>query len=342
MEKIQQNCIIPSAACSVPKRLLKFYRHMPAKVPEIGDVVYGEVSQLGFHKTLESASARIHTIHDRTKAVFIFGNRYAPDHYESLIPDNPVEEIEMVARSGIISEVKCTNELIASPTKIKILGYICNENGDVVNTRNHVLINPKNIIRKSKRAKIILCVGTTMNSGKSYAAAACCYALSSNNRKIRAAKITGTASLKDILLMQDCGAQHVADFTSFGYPSTYMLKITELLHIFHTIDQKYGNNPDNYLILEFADGVLQRETAMLLGHPDVQQRLHKLILCASDAAGIIGGLKILKESFNLTPDAISGLCSSSPLAIREISTLTDIPVVKSMEKNYKAICNIIQ
>jgi hypothetical protein len=45
-----------------------------------------------------------------------------------------------------------------------------------------------------------------MNSGKTYAAAASCYALSSMGKSVRAAKITGVASLKDISLMDDCGA----------------------------------------------------------------------------------------------------------------------------------------
>jgi hypothetical protein len=41
------------------------------------------------------------------------------------------------------------------------------------------------------------------------------------------------------------------------------------------------------------------------------------------------------------PDAVSGLCSSSPLAIREIGGFTNIPVLQSMKKNYKKIFEII-
>lgn len=342
MRKIQQNCIIPSAAFSVPKKRIRQFHEIPERSPRVGVLVYGEVSQLGFHRTLESVSARLHTIHDRTRAVFVFGNRYAPDHYEGIVPHRIDDTVDMLARSGVVGDVKCQNELISSPTKIRILGYVCDSSGEVVNTRDHVLIQHKESQRNGPRAKLILCIGTTMNSGKSYAAAACCYALSSLGKKVRAAKITGTASLKDILLMQDCGAQHVVDFSYFGFPSTYMLEIEDLLHIFRSVDAKYGNNPRNYLVFEFADGILQRETAMLLRHPEVRSRVYKLVFCAADAAGIAGGLRILKESFDLTPDAFSGLCSSSPLAIREISTFTEIPVLKSMERDFKAICSIIR
>jgi hypothetical protein len=341
MKKIQQNCIIPSAAFSVPRKLIKHYCEFPKRSPRIGDLVYGEICTLGFHTALESVSARIHTIHDRTRAVLVFGNRYAPDHYEGLVPQRIGDTVDMLARSGLVGEVKCRNERISSPTKVRILGYVCDNAGEVVNTRDHVLIQPKRPERNGPGAKLVLCIGTSMNCGKSYAAAACCYALSSQGKTVRAAKITGTASLKDILLMQDCGAQRVVDFSHFGFPSTYMLEIDDLMRIFRCVDMKYGNNPKNYLVIEFADGILQRETAMLLQRPEVKSRVHKLVFCAADAAGVAGGVKILKESFDLTPDAISGLCSSSPLAIREIRTFTELPILRSMERDFKAICSII-
>lgn len=342
INKIKQSCIIPSSACSVPKRMIKYYSKSIDQKPQVGDLVYGEISQLGHHTMLESVSARLHMIHDKTRSVFVYGNRYASDHYEGFVPEGNKKEVDLIARGGVIGEVACQNDLIPSPTKVKVLGYICDADKNIINTRDHVLINPKKEPTSKKRSKLILCVGTSMNSGKSYTAAACCYAISSMDKIVRAAKITGTASLKDILLMQDCGAQHIADFTYFGYPSTYMLEMNELLNIFNGVDMKYGNNLKKYLVYEFADGIMQRETEMLLNHPDVKKRIHKLIFCAGDAAGVKGGIEILQNRFDLKPDAISGLCSSSPLAIREIQSFTDIPIIKSMERDYMNIFNIIK
>jgi len=242
----------------------------------------------------------------------------------------------------MVGEIKCKNELISYPTKVKMLGYVCDSTGKVVNTRDYILVNPRKRERNNPGAKLILCIGTSMNSGKSYAAAACCYALSSMKKTVRAAKITGTAGLKDILLMEDCGAQHIADFSYFGFPSTYMLDREDLIGIFRAVDKKYGNNPRNYLVIEFADGIFQRETAMLLQETEVRSRIHKLVFCAADSAGALGGLRVLKESFGLIPCSISGLCSSSPLAIREIEKFTDIPILKSVERDFKSIYEIIK
>ena len=108
--------------------------------------------------------------------------------------------------------------------------------------------------------------------------------------------------------MNDAGAKEFADFTYLGHPSTYKLTIDEMLDVFHTLDSKLGSNSKNFLVVEFADGINQRETAMLLGVPgncipDPQTDLS----VPPTHLGAVGGIHILKTKFNLVPDAVSGL-----------------------------------
>ncbi|MDW3193029.1 MAG: hypothetical protein R8G66_11715 [Cytophagales bacterium] len=341
MNKLYRGFRLPSAAYTVPRKALKGYIEID-RAPQIGDLVYGQVDTIGQHNSLENSQGRIHTIHPGTKAVFIFGNRYAPDYYEGLIPgDSNFESLDLLARSGVVGTVVSKSGKVISPTVIKPLGYVCDANGEVVNTRQFNLIKPKNETKKTPRAKLILAVGTAMNSGKSAAATACVFALSVHDKEVRASKVTGTASLKDILSMNDAGATHFSDFSYMGYPSTYMLKEEEVVDVFNKLDLKYANNKDNYWIVEFADGINQRETAMLLQHPDIRDRIHKLIFCAADSFGAIGGLEVLKNKFNLVPDAISGVCSSSPLHIKELSEYTDIPVFNSLNIKSEELYKIL-
>jgi len=225
MVKIKSNCIIPSSAFSIPNSLIKQYDDSIKKPPEIGDLVFGEVSNLGHHRQIESRSGRMHTINIGTRAVFVFANRYAPDQFEGLVPDSLEEHIDLYSRGGVVGEVKVQNQLIGVATKVRVLGYVCDAEGKVINT--------------------------------------------------------------------------------------------------------------------FADGIFQRETAALLQMPGVRERIHKLIFCAPDSTAVFGGIQILKDQFDLTPDAISGLCSSSPLAVREIQGFSDLPILQSMEKDFQKIFNII-
>jgi hypothetical protein len=334
MKKIERGFRLPSAAYTIPKKVIKGYVPMD-RPPQVGDLVYGKVKTLGQHASLENSYGRIHTIYQGSRAIFVFGNRYAPDYYEGIIPaDLSFEEIDLLARSGVVGKVLSKSGKVISPTTIQPLGYVCNGQGEVLNTRDFSLIKPKNSEKKFPRAKLILNIGTAMNSGKSAAATACVYALSVKEKEVRASKVTGTASLKDILGMNDAGATYYSDFSFMGYPSTYLISPEEVVNIFNTLDLKYANNKENYWVVEFADGINQRETALLLQSPDVRKRIHKLIFCAADSFGAIGGLEVLKNKFDLVPDAISGVCSSSPLHIKELSAYTDIPVFNSL--NIKA------
>lgn len=340
MRKITKGFILPSAAFTLKPAHIKHCKTLN-RIPEPGDVVYGQIVRIGQHSTLENASGRIHNIHNGSKSIFVYGHRYAPDYYEGFVPEDSSLEVDLLARSGIIGKIKTKNTLIKDPTRVRVLGYVCAADGQVLNTRQFSLIKPKIQIKKIPRSPMILVCGTSMNSGKSMAAAACCWVLSSAGYNVRASKVTGTASLKDILHMNDAGASHYTDFTLLGHPSTYMLDRADLLQVFNTLDLKYANNPKNFWVVEFADGIIQRETSMLLQSDEVRSRIHRLIVCANDAFGAIGGLKILEENYGMKPDAISGVCSSSPLHIRELSAFTDIPVFTSANPDQHLIINLL-
>ncbi len=340
MNKIPEWYILPSAAYTIDRKQIKSYSFVD-KQPEIGDVIYGKITRLGQHTELENKSGRIHRLNEGSTAIFVFGNRYAPDFYEGIIPTTMTTKVDLLARSGIVGQVQVKNFSVSEPTQVKILGYVSDANGKILNTRQYPLINPIQGQKKEERAKLILFIGTSMNSGKSTSATACCWALTTMGYNVRASKVTGTASLKDILHMQDAGASIVNDFTHFGFPSTYLLEEPELLKIFNDLDLKYANNSKNYWAVEFADGILQRETALLLKSEAVRSRIHRLVFAAHDTFGAIGGLNILKHEFGLIPDAISGVCSSSPLFLRELSAFTDIPVFNNMDCDLKQLSQLL-
>ena len=340
MKKIRRGCVIPSGAMTVTKKQI-VYRERIEKKPEVGDLVYGSVNYMGQHSTLENKQGRIHTIYDGFRAVFVYGNRYAPDAFEGFVPEDLDTKADLLSRSGIVGRMNRKNTNVLGCTKIKVLGYVCDRQGNVINTRKYRLLPFAETPGPSHSpAKMIAVVGTAMNTGKSRAAATCCWALSTMGYKVNACKVTGTASLKDILLMQDCGAANVADFSYLGQPSTYMLDEDELLKILWSLDRRYGSSK-GYWVVELADGILQRETAVLLKSEHVRNRVHKLVFCAHDALGAIGGVNILRETYGLVPDAISGLCSSSPLAIEELRCHVDIPHFDSAGRDLELMASIL-
>lgn len=340
MQRVPRGYLLPSAAFTLQPKHIHGYVPWEGS-PRVGDALYGRVERIGAHRELENKSGRIHRIADGSAAVFVLGNRYATDAYEAVVPTQPSPSLDLIARSGIVGEVRVRNSRFSDPTRVRVLGRIVGKDGEPVNTLDNPLIEPSTTHKKSPRSKLILVVGTSMNSGKSTAAVACCWALSTMGHEVRASKVTGTASLKDILHMNDAGAKVYNDFSYLGHPSTYLLPEPALLSIFNDLDLRYANNPRNYWVVELADGVLQRETALLLSHPDVTQRIHRLIFCASDTFGALGGLRVLCEDYGLEPSAISGLVSGSPLGIQELAARTPVPVFDSAEPDLKALANLL-
>ena len=337
MKKIEKTHIFPSAAFSVDDKQTLYYDKIDKK-PDVGDIMYGRVISIGQHSSIENKNGRIHSLYDGIKSLFVFGNRYATDYYEATVPDELNNKADLIARSGLVGQVNYKSEKIKDPTKIKILGYVCNKNKKIINTKDYSQKIPKK--KSTLKSKMILSVGSDMNSGKTTTATSCCWALSNMGYKVYASKITGTASLKDILHMQDAGADKITDFTYFGYPSTYLLNKKELINLFNKfVDFNKGTNIN--WVVEFADGILQRETSYLLLDKSVRSKIGKLIFNAADAFSAIGGIKILKEKYNLVPDAISGVITGSPLSVKEVQEYIDIPIINNMNKNLKEIAEVI-
>jgi hypothetical protein len=109
------------------------------------------------------------------------------------------------------------------------------------------------------------------------------------------------------------------------------------MDIFDKLDLKYANRANNFWIIEVADGILQRETAMLLANKDFRARMHRLVFCAGDALGAVGGERLLKDKFGIKADMLSGLCTATPLHIQEIQQFLDTPVLISAKPSLQQI-----
>jgi len=340
MKSISAGWLSPSAAIVMDRRQIRHYS-MVEKLPEVGDLIYGRVHQIGFHEDLENSQGRIHHLNKNTRAIFVFGTRYAPDVFEGILPVHMEVRLDLLARSGIVGKVSRSNDGLKEPTKIQMLGYVVDDKGPVLNTRQFPKIAPKTTEKKEKRGQMTVVVGTSMNAGKSLTAAAICWALSSVGKRVIGSKLTGTASLKDILRMEDAGASAVSDFSFFGHPSTYLLDPDDLVAIFDKLDLRFVNNPTTHWVVELADGVLQRETRILLSNERFRQRIGKLILAGRDSFSVLGCIDVLQKEFGLTPDAISGIAASSPLFVEEIMRYRNIPLFSNRRWDLEPILEVV-
>ena len=335
---IKQRPVVSSGARVLGATEVKYYSPGDG-VPRLGDLVYGRVTSIGKHTTIENTAGRIQGLGVGTRAIFVYGNRYAPDAYEGLVPEQWLDRVDILARSGMVGRVTERPIYVKRPTRVKILGRIVNAQGVALNTLDLAARLPVGAEKEkgSARARMVLSIGTAMNSGKTTTAQTCVWALSSLGYEVTGSKITGTANLKEILAFEDSGAVRSADFSSFGYPSTYRIGAEAAIDLFEKLDAQCGGNPDGYWVVEIADGIFQEETAALLSHPGLRDRIFRLVFSARDACGALGGIQVLRDRFGLTPDLVSGRCTGSPLMLRELRDNLDIPVMVSGTRELKRL-----
>lgn len=301
--------------------------------PLAGDVAIFEVLSLGCTTAIQDFEGRHCHIFEGDKVMLAFGNRYASNQFEGYVPDAPAEEYDLISKggvAGIVASMYYSLEL-KGPTKLRLIGYATNPDGCVINTvyyhRKSIKFDPNKI----RGFKTLLSVGSSMDSGKTTTAAYLSRSLKKSGYKVAYIKLTGTVFNKDRMLVFDCGADAVADFSELGFPSTYLCSLEELMDIYEALLTDVARcNPD-YVIIEIADGIYQRETAMLLNHPAFNKTINHVILSCCDSMAVTTGVQVLEKKFGSRLFALSGFFTASPLMMAEVESRNSLPVL-TLEK----------
>ena len=294
--------------------------------PGDGDLVLCRVAEVGQHQFLSTPSGRKNTLFVDDEVVVAYGGRYAPDQFEAEVPDN-LGRCQLAAGGGVAALVVSAHAKMAAPTVLEPVGLVTDGQGAVLNLRQ--LRRPARPA-PVRRPRAIAVLGTSMNAGKTTVAAALVRGLTNAGLRVGAAKVTGTGAPGDPLLFADAGAVEVVDFTDFGYPSTYRLERDAVLGVLRDAVTELTAHDADVVVIEVADGLLQRETAALIKSPEFRETVDSVVLAAVDSIGGLAGLCQLAER-NLPVRALSGLLTASPLATAEAAARSGVPVHRSAE-----------
>ncbi|MEL6670859.1 MAG: hypothetical protein AAFR61_01670 [Bacteroidota bacterium] len=297
-------------------------------IPKEGDVGIFEVLSIGKHKAIQGATGKNSYIFPGDHIMATFGNRYATNQFEGYVPTQVEETYQILGQGGCIGILKSTHAKFSKigATELRLVGYAVNPQGQVINTQ--YLTEEKISFKPEKKRpyQVILSVGSSMDSGKTTSAAYLCRGLKKGGHKVGFIKLTGTVYSRDKRFVQDCGADMALDFSNLGFPSTYMYELEEILSIYESLLTKLeAINPD-YVVVEIADGLLQRETKMLLQHQPFMATVDHIMLSCGDSLGVLSGLAFLHQ-IHRQPFAISGLINVSPLLVDEVRNTIELPVL---------------
>lgn len=304
--------------------------------PQVGDVGVFEVLHIGKHRNVQSDSKRNVTIIEGDHLMAAFGTRYATAQFEGYVPRHVNQELHILGAGGTIGVIESMHYKYedVGPTKLRLIGLAIDQKRNVVNTKK---LMQREMIPFSGAAasatRIILSLGSSMDSGKTTSAAYLVHGLKNFGLKAAYIKLTGTVYTKDSDLAWDLGADAVADFGDYGFPSTYMCEEDELLSLYETLLAKVLLHHPDYVVMEIADGLYERETKMLLTNHHVISTIDGVMFSAGDSLAAINGIQLLNR-WGVNPTLLSGLLTASPLLIREVKENTNVPVFTIEELAY--------
>lgn len=290
--------------------------------PRPGDLVLAEVTALGQHPRLENRAGRRGQLYVGDEVIVAYGHRYAPDQFEAVVPAT-LGPCHLAAGGGVAGQVVVRHARMKAPTELRPIGLLARRCGTVMSLADYALAA---LPAAPAGPPVVAVVGSSMNAGKTTSAAGIIHGMTRAGFRVGAAKLTGTGSGGDLWTMRDAGAVTALDFTDAGHASTCQLDTAALEAITRTLLGHLDQGRHDIVVVEIADGLLQRETAMMLQSARTSGWFQAVMFAAGDAMSACHGAGILAD-LGLPATAITGLVSCSPLAAREAQDETGLPVV---------------
>jgi len=293
-------------------------------IPKAGDVVIVQITKVANHTRIYSFDNKFVRLYKDDIILGALGFRYATDAFHADTID--LSNLHLLTNSGLIGTVKNRHSKTGEPTRVKLIGTIADKNnGENVNLKK-ALFKPGNF--NLAYPPVIFVIGSGMNSGKTTSAARIGRALLDAGLRVSILKVTGSIAYRDLFEFESTGAQHTADFSDYGFPSTYLCSQEELVNLYsRMLEDTLSIKPD-VVLAEIADGILQRETQLLLQSNFVKSTNIGIVLTAPCACSALTLTEKVKQ-LGYSPIAVTGLITNSPLFASEFSDYNNTPVLNT-------------
>jgi hypothetical protein len=286
-----------------------------------GDLIVAKVEHLGTHDHVEDPHGRRVRLYPGDLVIGAYGNRYATEVYEGYVPAG--QRTHLLTAGGLIGTVAAAHEAHADPTRLEVAGRLVDERLRPLSLEDFARPLPP-LAPVTSVPITVAVLGTSMSAGKTTTTAAIVRGFARAGFAPGAGKVTGSGSGKDRWAYQDAGAHGLLDFLDFGMPSTFGYPPERLGATITAIRDGLATEGCDVVVLEIADGLLQEETAWLArrlpGFADA------VVFAAADALSARSGVALLRE-IGVPVRAVSGLVTRSPLATREATAATGLPVL---------------
>ncbi|HEY3242530.1 MAG TPA: hypothetical protein VGM03_04185 [Phycisphaerae bacterium] len=311
---------IASATKNVPVR--RETRLIDKIVAEPGYVIAGRVhGEKTVYNTLEDLHGRMVALHEGDVIAGVLGHRNALHGYSGFVPESISvgDRLQLLNLGGVIGQCTSQNPEVGRPFDIEVLGAVLvfPDFESRAGVPAHIGMNAIACDgHEPLSVPVIYVAGTCMNSGKTAAACQLVHRLTTRGVAVGACKLTGVSLRRDTLQMADEGARWAVSFTDAGIVST---SADNAVPVARGLLRHLAQAGAEVIVAELGDGILgEYGVQPILSDPQLMSVAALIILCANDPVGAWGAQRVMRESFGLAIDVVSGPTTDNAVGTRYI------------------------
>jgi len=298
-------------------------------VGHTGDLVAVEIQDTVAYPRVELPTGRLGRLYKGDVLIGALGPRRGTKEYCGIIPKGGVRfrknggtdhAISLLVEAGVVGVCTSCVSGIAKPPSLRGVGLLWKD-GEILNLRDIAVTACDPV---PPLPPLVVMVGSAMEVGKTTCAAACIHGLKARGYKVAAVKLTGVAMIRDILIFRDAGAVQVRDFVDAGIPITYTTDDMPPMAK-QVIGRLTLDCDPEVVVVELGAGLLLPPNQALLKDAELKRATRALLLAAGDETGAVGGVRVLKERFNITPCAIVGPICDTDVGLQYIHDNVKLP-----------------
>ena len=299
-------------------------KQLPREEWATADYVLGQVNVArGALARVELDTGRMTEVVERDLVMGALGVRFATLEAVGSWRDIPPSgQMELLTSAGLFGGLTSVSLMLPPLVSCEYLGHAIRDGKKVTMAD---FVPPARMVTYDRPT--ILCVGTSMSSGKTTAAKVIVRLLKEAGLKVVGCKLTGAARYRDVLRMRDAGADAIFDFVDVGLPSSIVPSEEYETRLRHLLALIQAELPD-VVVAEAGASPLEPyngDTVMrVLG-----DHARCIVLAASDPYAVVGVIK----GFDRKPDIVSGIAASTAAGVALIEKLTGLTALNVLDPN---------
>jgi hypothetical protein len=298
-----------------------------AAKPSAGDVVaVRALTDSATYNMLELPTGRLAKINPGDLLLGVLGRRRALKGFVGDVPESVQagDHLHLLNMGGVIGLCTGHHSSLGDAIQVEVIGLVCDEDGAVLNIADAALPSQTTL---GPTAPLVLIAGTSMNSGKTYAATELIKQAARVGFRVAAAKLSGVACLRDTLNMADHGAIVTASFLDCGLPST--VDAGDLAPVAKAIIARLNETNPDLIVIEMGDGILGGYSVeTIFDDRELREATAAVVFCASDYVGAWGGLELLRRR-GIEIDLIAGSVTDSQMGQDYIEREFGVPAANA-------------